>query len=216
MSTQHEHHDEILFTPEFWDDRYGASDRLWSGQPNAQLVAQASDLQPGEALDVGSGEGADAIWLASRGWRVTAVDVSAVALERGARQAAAESEQLAAQITWRQADLFTWDPGPAQFDLVSAQFMYLPAPALESLHSRLAAAVRPGGTLLIVGHHGDELRAKHATVADMSWSAEDIAAGLHPAVWQVLVAADIERSATDSDGQPVRLTDTVLRAVRRH
>jgi SAM-dependent methyltransferase len=216
MSTQHEHHDEILFTPEFWDDRYGSSDRLWSGQPNAQLVAQASDLQPGEALDVGCGEGADAIWLASRGWRVTAVDVSAVALERGARQAAAESEQLAAQIRWRQADLLTWDPGPAQFDLVSAQFMYLPGPALETLHSRLAAVVRPGGSLLIVGHHPDELHAKHATAADMSWSAEDIAAALPPAVWQVLVAAGIERSATDPDGQPVTLTDTVLRAVRRH
>jgi SAM-dependent methyltransferase len=211
----HEPHGDIAFTPEFWDDRYRSADRLWSGRPNDQLVAQASDLPPGDALDVGSGEGADAIWLASRGWTVTAVDVSAVALERGARQAVAGGEQIAARISWQQADMLTWEPGRERFDLVSAQFMYLPPPAFEQMRARLAAAVRPGGTLLVVGHHPDDLHARGATVADMAWTAEELAAALEPASWDILVATAISRQAADPDGQPVRLTDTVLRAVRR-
>ena len=82
--------DRNHFTQEFWDERYRSAGRLWSGQPNPQLVAQIAGLPPGDALDAGSGEGADAIWLASRGWAVTAVDVSAVALDRAAAHAAAE------------------------------------------------------------------------------------------------------------------------------
>src|SRR4030095_10018657 len=89
------HDDPAHFTQEFWDDRYrtaGESGRLWSGQPNAQLVAQTADLAPGEALEAVCGEGADAIWLARQGWTVTAVDVSAVALERAAGYAAAAGD----------------------------------------------------------------------------------------------------------------------------
>lgn len=212
---QHEHHAEhgdTEYTQEFWDERYGSTDRIWSGRPNAQVVAQVADLAPGDALDVGSGEGADAIWLASRGWQVTAVDVSAVALERAANAAAAEGERVAARITWEQRDMLSWDPGPARFDLVTAQFMHLPRPAQDSMHTRLAAAVRPGGTLLIVGHLHDEL---HAHIAPRFRPAEDIAATLDPADWQVLVATAIERSGTGPDGEPVTLSDSILRAVRR-
>lgn len=161
MSHDHSPDIAIQFTQEFWDDRYRSADQVWSGQPNPQLVTQAAGLAPGDALEVGSGEGADAIWLASQGWRVTAVDISAVALDRAAGHAAARGDKIAGRISWRQADLFTWDPGLEQFDLVSAQFMYLPEAELESLHRRLAAAVRPGGTLLIVLHHPDSLHAGH-------------------------------------------------------
>jgi 2-polyprenyl-3-methyl-5-hydroxy-6-metoxy-1,4-benzoquinol methylase len=213
MTRQDEHHDDIKFTQEFWDDRYGSADRLWSGQPNVQLVAQTAKLPPGDALDVGSGEGADAIWLASRGWRVTAVDVSAVALERGACQAAAEGAEIAGRITWQQHDMLSWDPGPERFDLVSAQFMHLPAPAQELMHARLAAAVRPGGTLLVVGHLHDEMHAHRP--GHMFRPAEIIAAALDPAAWQVLVATTIERPGTGPDGEPMTVGDSVLRAVRR-
>jgi SAM-dependent methyltransferase len=153
----------IHFSREFWDERYRSAEQLWSGEPNAQLVAQTAGLTPGDALDVGCGEGADAIWLASQGWTVTAADISAVALERAAAHAAERGDEIAGRIGWRQADLFSWDPGSQQYDLVSAQFMYLPEAELKSLHRRLAVAVRPGGTLLLVLHHPDSMHAGGAS-----------------------------------------------------
>jgi 2-polyprenyl-3-methyl-5-hydroxy-6-metoxy-1,4-benzoquinol methylase len=216
------HDDTIEFTPEFWDDRYrsagsdssdGSAGQLWSGQPNPQLVAQTSDLESGEALDAGSGEGADAIWLARHGWTVTAVDVSTVALDRAAGYAAAAGDEIAGRITWQQQDLRSWDPGPERFDLVSAQFMHLAGAELVALHTRLAAAVRPGGTLLVVGHQPDEHHA-YAAQPDMFRSAEDLAASLDPGDWDIIVAGAFGRSAI-LDGQPVTFADTVLRAARR-
>ena len=153
----------IHFSREFWDERYRSAEQLWSGEPNAQLVAQTAGLTAGDALDVGCGEGADAIWLASQGWTVTAADISAVALERAAAHAAERGDEIAGRISWRQADLFSWDPGSQQYDLVSAQFMYLPEAELTSLHRRLAVAVRPGGTLLLVLHHPDSMHAGGAS-----------------------------------------------------
>ena len=213
----HSHHDTIEFTPEFWDDRYRSAGQLWSGQPNAQLVAQTADLVPGAALDAGCGEGADAIWLARRGWTATAVDVSAVALGRAAGYAATAGDEIAGRITWQQADLRSWDPGPQRFDLVSAQFMHLAGAELEAMHVRLAAAVRPGGTLLVVAHHPDDLDANAvlATRPDMFRSAEQVAASLNPGEWEIRVASAMGRSAIDMDGQPVTVRDTVLRAARR-
>lgn len=169
MTHDHSPDTTIQFTQEFWDDRYRSAGQLWSGQPNPQLVAQTAGLTPGDALDVGSGEGADAIWLASQGWTVTAVDISAVALDRAASHAAARGDEIAGRITWRQADLLSWDPGQQQFDLVSAQFMYLPEAELESLHRRLATAVRPGGTLLIVLHHPDSMHVGPSPAGDDSY-----------------------------------------------
>ena len=205
--------DRNHFTQEFWDERYRSADRLWSGKPNPQLVAQVSDLPPGDALDAGCGEGADAIWLASRGWTVTGVDVSAVALDRAAAHAAVEG----VRVNWQREDLLTWDPGPDRFDLVTAEFMHLPGPELRSLHDRLAAAVRPGGTLLIGAHHADDLRVNVGRTGHVALfpSAEQLAASLDPGAWEILVATAIERSATDLDGQQVTIKDTVLRAARR-
>jgi len=180
-------------------------------------VAQVTDLVPGTALDVGSGEGADATWLAARGWQVTAIDVSTVALDRAADRAVQAGHEVADRITWQQVDLLAWDPAPLQFDLVSAQFMYLPRPALELLHRRLAAAVRPGGTLLIVGHHPCDLETRMgaAQVADLLYTGEEIAAMLEPQDWQSIVAGSPERQTLDADGRPVTIHDAVLYAVRR-
>jgi SAM-dependent methyltransferase len=219
-------HDEpIEFTQEFWDDRYGSAPQLWSGQPNAQFAAQVADLSPGQALEAGCGEGADAIWLAQRGWTVTGVDVSAVALERAAsaaravdeaRSASGEGgEDIARRITWQREDLLTWVPEPERFDLVSAQFMHFPPAELAAFHQGLAAAVRPGGTLLLIAHHPEDVHAQRKGRPDLFWYAEDIAASLEADRWEVRVAEGTGRLAKDLDGQQLMVRDTVLRAVRR-
>lgn len=202
----------------FWDERYGSVDRVWSGNPNPHLVAVADGLPAGTACDVGAGEGADAIWLAGQGWEVTAVDVSEVALRRGAEQASATGDDVAKRLTWQQADIRAWDPGPARFDLVTAQFMHLPDPERAMLHRRLAAAVRPGGTLLIVGHHPSDLDVpgvRRPRLRDLMFTAEQVAAVLDPQEWASIRAETVPRSTTDPDGNPVTIHDAVLHAVRR-
>lgn len=217
MSHDHEVDPAIMWTQEFWDERYGSAATIWSGNPNPHLVAQVADLTPGTALDVGSGEGADAIWLAEQGWQVTGIDVSMVALERAAQLAAAAGHDVADRITWQQADILTWDPAPRQFDLVSAQFMHLPRSAREVVYRRLAAAVRPDGSLLIVGHHPSDLETtmRRPNLPDLFFTAEQVAAGLDPDDWQVVVAASPERQTLDADGRPVTISDAVMHAIRR-
>jgi SAM-dependent methyltransferase len=100
-----------------WDQRYASTEQLWSGQPNTSLVTETRGLRPGRALDVGCGEGADALWLAAPGWDVTALDVSRVALDRAADQA----ERVGVQVRWLHAGLVEAALPPASFDLVSAQ-----------------------------------------------------------------------------------------------
>jgi SAM-dependent methyltransferase len=199
----------------FWDERYRAADALWSGQPNPPLVTEAADLAPGTALDAGCGEGADALWLAARGWQVTAVDISTVALERGAAHARAVGMEVAQRITWLPADLTSWVPAAASFDLVSAQFLHLPKDPREALFRRLAAAVAPGGSLLIVGHHPSDLQTIPRPLSpDRFFTAPDIAALLDPRGWDIVVRAARARGATDPTGRPVTLHDVVLRARR--
>jgi len=202
---------------EFWDERYRSSSALWSGDPNPQLVTEAAGLAAGTALDVGCGEGADAIWLAERGWQVTAVDLSVVALERAAAQAVKIGAAVARRITWQHADLARWVPPAARFDLVSMQFMHLPPEPRDSLVRRLAASVAPGGSLLIVGHHPSDLEttAPRPPAPELFYTAADLAASLDPDGWEIAVSAARGRPATDPDGQAITVHDTVLRAERR-
>jgi SAM-dependent methyltransferase len=133
-----------------WDERYASTAQLGSGQPNFALVTEVSGLQPGRALDVGCGEGADTVWLAGQGWNVTALDVSQVALERAALRA----REAAAQVEWVHAGLVDALVAPGGFDLVSAQYpALLRSPGHDAEHA-LLAAVAPGGLLLVV-HHAD-------------------------------------------------------------
>ncbi|HEX7135800.1 MAG TPA: class I SAM-dependent methyltransferase, partial [Iamia sp.] len=106
---------DTLFSPGFWDERYGGVERKFSGRPNQRLVEVVSDQAPGRVLDLGAGEGGDAAWLAERGWEVVALDVSQVALDRAATTVGSD------RITWRQADLRTWTPEPdlGRFDLAT-------------------------------------------------------------------------------------------------
>ena len=204
------------FGEEFWNERYRSAAALWSGNPNRYLVSEASDLQPGTALDVGCGEGADTLWLAKRGWRVTGLDVSTVALERAARHAVAAGAGIAARIDWKHADLIGWDPGAARYDLISSQYLHLPPEPRAVLLRTLARAVAPGGTLLIVGHHPSDLQTTmpRPQRPELFFTGGDIAALLDPGDWKVITDEAPQRSAPDPDGHPVLIRDTVFRARR--
>jgi SAM-dependent methyltransferase len=199
----------------FWDGMYRRHAAVWSGDPNPQLVTEVSDLRPGSALDVGCGEGADAVWLAERGWRVTAVDISSVALERA--RAAEVGADVARRIEWVHADLVGGAPPAASYDLVSAQFMQLPPAPRAVLFRRLAAAVKPRGTLLIVGHHPSDLQttARRPPLPELLYTAADVVAILEPDDWEIVVEASRARNAVDPDGRAIAVHDTVLRARRR-
>jgi len=198
----------------FWDEFYAARERVWSGQPNAQLVAEAQALKPGRALDAGSGEGADALWLAERGWRVTAVDVSAVALARAADHVAERGDEVAGRIAWERADLRTWAPEPAAYDLVSAQFLHPDPDVRPRVVGRLAEAVAPGGVLLYVGHDPSDLAIAHPR-PEILTTAPVIAALLDADGWDVEVCEVRPRATRNREGQDVTLRDAVLRARRR-
>lgn len=210
-----------------WDERYRTKARLWSGKPNPQLVHEAGGLRPGKALELGCGEGADAIWLARKGWSVTAVDVSAVALERAhshelaelARESVHASDgDIRSRITWQLADLTQWQPD-ASYDLVTSQFLHSQELDWRIPLRTAAAAVKPGGTLLVVGHHPDRLPPwgnDHHKHRDMFYTGEQLVSelALDGPQWQLEVLTNRERPATGPEGQEATIADVVLRATR--
>ena len=199
-----------------WEERYRTSPAVWSGNPNPQLVAEATALPAGRALDIGSGEGADSIWLAAHGWRVTALDFSRVALERAAGHAEAAGGEVAGRIEWCHADVREWQADGASYDLVTSQFMQLPDGQMTDLVGRLARAVAPGGTLLVVGHHPhDVATGLRGHGADLMFAAEDLAPALDGDEWDVQVVEARPREAAGPDGGLVTVHDAVLRARRR-
>jgi thioredoxin reductase/SAM-dependent methyltransferase len=201
-----------VLSPDYWEQRYSSDDRVWSGEPNPHLVSVVADLKPGSALDVGSGEGADSLWLASRGWDVTGVEMAQAAVDRAVRAA----DEAGVHVTWRRADVRTWQPGAEQYDLVSVQYLQLPRTTLAGVLGRLAATVRPGGTLLVVGHHPADLQVttlRRPRLRHLMFTAEELATVLDPSVWDITTSAT-ERPATDPDRQQIVLTDAVLHAVR--
>lgn len=147
---------EQSFGRKYWEDRYAESELAWSGKPNSVLVTEARKLSPGRAIDIGSGEGADALWLAMQGWQVTGIDFASSGLAKARARAEATDRDAAARIDWQRRDVTEWAPAPRSFDLVSAQFMHMPEPTRSALFRSLAAAVAPGGALLIVGHDADD------------------------------------------------------------
>ena len=131
-----------------WDQRHAAQQPIESTEPDSTLVDEIGSLRPGRALDLGAGDGRNAIWLAERGWKVTAVDFSQVALERGRSRA----EAGGVTVDWQLADLLEWSPEARAYDLVTLFFIHLPGTARRGVYARAADAVAPGGTLLIVAH----------------------------------------------------------------
>jgi SAM-dependent methyltransferase len=131
----------------FWNERYRAVDALWSSEPNVFLAELATPLPPGRALDLGAGEGRNAVWLARRGWHVTALDVSSVALGRAAARAAEEE----VQVDCVEADWRDYRPAPASLELVVISFMHPEPSERTSMFARAGEALAPGGHLFVVG-----------------------------------------------------------------
>lgn len=215
MSHQHGHEPTDLrrmFTREFWDERYATSHRIWSGKPNEHLVAQVTGLRPGRALDVGCGEGADAVWLAGQGWTVTGVDVSGVALERAAAHAAEAGQ--ADRTSWERVDVFAGEPLPTGFDLVSAAFVHVPPDDFDAVYRAIAASVAPGGSLVVLAHHPDDTHTglRNADLASLLFAPEQVTALLGEE-WHVVTAATPTRTV-QHEGRKVEVTDSVVHATR--
>jgi SAM-dependent methyltransferase len=131
-----------------WDARYAAADLVWGGQPNRFVAEQFAGQRPGRALDLGAGEGRNAVWLARLGWQVTAVDFSPVAVDRGRRLAS----ERGMTVDWVQADLRDYRPDPAAFDAVVIAYLHLAPADRTGVLRRAVTALAPGGTLFVVGH----------------------------------------------------------------
>ncbi len=198
---------------EFWEARYASTDRAWSGNVNQVLADVAGNLAPGRALDLGCGEGGDAVWLARHGWTVTGVDLSPTAIERG--RAAAEAAGLTGDAArFEAADLATWTTSE-RYDLVTTSFLHS-WPVLiprEDILRRATDFVAPGGHLLIVAHAAapswadPELAREHR----FPTPASDLEAlALEPGQWRVLVCETSERDVTAPDGTPATLADGVV------
>ncbi|WP_018501561.1 class I SAM-dependent methyltransferase [Parafrankia discariae] len=194
-----------------WDTRYSEREQLWSGRPNGALVAEVAALTPGRVLDVGCGEGADAVWLARGGWDVTALEVSGLALER----AAGHARDAGVAVRWVHAELTEAVLPPASFDLVSAQYPALLRTPDAAAERALLAAVTPGGLLLLVHHAGMDTHPVHDSgfdPADYVWPA--MVSALLDDDWEVELNEQRPRVAPDSGAGAHPVDDLVLRARR--
>ena len=200
---------------EHWEQHYSERDRVWSGRVNVRLAEVVSTLQPGRALDLGCGEGADACWLAERGWTVVAADISDTALQRAA--AAAEARGLGDRIEVAQHDLSGSFPD-GTFDLLSAQFLHSMIPFDRPRVLRHAAgAVRAGGLLLIVDHAGPPPWASKLDHHHDFPSAEEVVGSLDldDGDWERVRVEAVERQATGPDGETAVWVDNVIVLRRR-
>lgn len=206
------------FDRQYWERRWqpdgaGAALAMAGSPPNPYLVREVDELKPGTALDAGCGAGAEATWLASRGWRVTGVDIAGEALAHAAERAAASG--VADQVRWIRADLSDWEPGTPH-DLVTTHYAHPAMPQLE-FYDRIASWVAPGGTLLIVGHlhHGSDHRhGGSEPPVSVSLTAADLTARFDPAGWEIVTAEESHRALPGHGREPVTLHDVVVRATR--
>lgn len=199
-----------MFEPRGWEERYSGDERVWSGNPNPQLVAEASRLTPGSALDVGCGEGGDVIWLAQRGWQVTGADFSANGLACAARHA--EEAGVADRTDWWQVDAREFDAGSRSYDLVTTHYLHPPEGGMVDTTRRLAGAVAPGGHLLVVGHAPSDAFAHGPSHRNAMFFADQLLPGL-PDDFEALVVEQRPRTLT-RDGVTIDVHDSVLLARR--
>lgn len=186
---------------DFWQTLWAKTlrahgDKIARRPPNARLTAVAAELKPGRALDAGCGHGAESMWLAAHGWRVTAVDFSSAALDHGRTTAEAIGHDIAERIEWVQGDLTQWAPPAGRFDLVASLYVHIPG-ALDDMVRRLAGGVAPGGTLFMLGHQPVDptTGAPTAAAGQTQVSVEAARAALDPTTWALPIAEERPRQS---------------------
>ena len=205
---------------QFWEQHYGAAERVWSGRANATLVDVVQHLEPGTALDLGCGEGGDAVWLALRGWQVTGVDVSPTALRRAEEHV--QEAGVADRVRFERHELGRTFPD-GTYDLVSAAFLHSPVELpREDVMRSAVAAVAPGGRLVVLGHaaapswappeHRTDQQGVHAHFP----TPQEVLDALHLPVdrWVTERLGLVSRTATGPQGQTGHLDDSLV-VVRR-
>ena len=203
------------FDRSFWEERWSEvlrehGDQVAQRPPNTHLIAGAANLRTGLALDAGCGHGAETLWLAARGWHVTAVDFSSAALTRARSNAESMGVDVAARIDWVEGDLSTWTPQPEHYDLAFSLYVHV-AGSVEAMVQRLATGVAPGGTLFLVGHRPIDpaTGAETAAAGQVQVSVDTAVAALDPGRWNVVIAEDRPRVIAGSG------VDAVICARRR-
>jgi SAM-dependent methyltransferase len=196
---------------EAWDERYGSQELVWSAEPNRFLVEEAMGMPPGRALDVACGEGRNAIWLATRGWEVTAFDFSKVAIEKAGRIA----ERSGVAVAWRVADAVVEELEVAAFDLVLVFYLHLEGEQRKRAFASSAGAVKTGGTLLVVGHDASNLAHGWGGPQDPSvlYSAQEVVADIEDG-FEIEKAGPVDRHVETEDGTKTAI-DVLVRARRQ-
>lgn len=199
---------------EAWDRRYAAADLVWSVTPNQFVAAELADVPPGRAVDLAAGEGRNAIWLAGRGWRVTAVDFSGVGLDKGRRLA--DDAQPPVEVEWVRADATTWQ-ADGTYDVALIAYLQLPAEQRRAAVRRAWEALGPGGTFLLVAHDSTNLveGTGGPQDPDVLMTAEDVLADLGGETFDVVRAERVAREVTGADGTTRTAYDALVRLVRR-
>jgi len=194
-----------------WDELYASTELVWTAEANRFVTEELAGLAAGRALDLGTGEGRNAIWLAGRGWQVTAVDFSAVGLAKAAELAARHG---VTGIRWVEADLREYQPGPAAYDLVLLAYVHLLPDEFGALLAAAVSALAPGGTLLVVGHDADNISRGYGGPQDplVLHRVQDVVAALPGLAIQR--AEQARRPVLTGDGERTAI-DTVVRAQRR-
>jgi len=196
-----------------WDARYAAADLVWSAEPNLFLVPEVATLAPGRALDLACGEGRNAIWLASLGWDVVAVDFSGVAIDKGRRLSTARGVE---GVTWVVDDVTSYVPEAGVFDLVIVLYLHLPEPSRSDIWRRAWSAVAPAGTLLVIGHDSTNLTDGYGGPQDASvlYGPDDVVGALDGAGEATVERAERVRRPVATDDGTVDAIDVLVRARR--
>ncbi len=194
---------------EYWDERYRTEELIWKAAPNRFLVEELDALVPGRALDVACGEGRNAVWLASKGWRVTGADFSRAGLAKAQRLAT----DRGVEVTWVEADVVEWRPATASFDLVVVMYLHLPAEQRRRALAHAAAALAPGGVLLVVGHDTSNLVKGTGGPQDpeVLFTPEEIVEDISGL--QIERAEQVKRTVVTDAGEATAI-DALVRAVR--